>query len=67
MSTGTERPRWASTILRFLPPALLLVHALLLAYSLRHQFATRDEVAHVPAGLAIWDTGTFSLYRLNPH
>jgi Dolichyl-phosphate-mannose-protein mannosyltransferase len=35
-------------------------------YSLRHQFATRNEVAHVPAGLAVWYTGTFSLYRVNP-
>jgi len=46
--------------------ALLVTHTLLLAYSLRHQFATRNEVAHVPAGLAIWHTGTFSLYRVNP-
>ncbi len=45
---------------------LLVVHALLLLYSLRHQFATRNEVAHVPAGLSIWQTGTFSLYRVNP-
>jgi 4-amino-4-deoxy-L-arabinose transferase-like glycosyltransferase len=46
--------------------SLLAAHALLLAYSLRHQFATRNEVAHVPAGLAIWYTGDFSLYRVNP-
>jgi Dolichyl-phosphate-mannose-protein mannosyltransferase len=46
--------------------ALLATHALLLTYSLRHQFATRNEVAHVPAGLSTWHTGTFTLYRVNP-
>jgi hypothetical protein len=45
---------------------LLIVHALLLLYGIRCHFATRNEVAHVPAGLAVWKTGTFSLYRVNP-
>lgn len=51
---------------RFVIVLLLTVHALLLLYSIPHQFATRNEVAHVPAGLAVWQTGTFSLYRVNP-
>jgi hypothetical protein len=45
---------------------LLATHALLLLYGIRCQFATRNEVAHVPAGLAVWETGTFTLYRVNP-
>lgn len=45
---------------------LLTVHALLLLYGIRCHFATRNEVAHVPAGLAVWKTGTFTLYRVNP-
>ncbi len=35
-------------------------------YGIRCHFATRNEVAHVPAGLAVWKTGTFTLYRVNP-
>lgn len=46
--------------------ALLATHALLLLYGIRCHFATRNEVAHVPAGLAVWETGTFTLYRVNP-
>ncbi len=42
------------------------IHALLLLYGIRCHFATRNEVAHVPAGLAVWHTGTFTLYRVNP-
>jgi hypothetical protein len=30
------------------------------------QFPTRNEVAHVPAGLSYWERGTFDLYRVNP-
>jgi 4-amino-4-deoxy-L-arabinose transferase-like glycosyltransferase len=45
---------------------LLTLHALLLLYSIRCHFATRNEVAHVPAGISCWQTGTFSLYCVNP-
>lgn len=51
---------------RLVIAVLLAVHALLLLYGIGCQFPTRNEVAHVPAGLAIWETGTFSLYRVNP-
>lgn len=51
---------------RLVMAVLLTVHALLLLYSAHCQFATRNEVAHVPAGLAVWKTGTFTLYRVNP-
>jgi hypothetical protein len=45
---------------------LLSAHVALLGYSMRWQFATRNEVAHVPAGISCWETGRFSLYRVNP-
>ncbi|HEY7428721.1 MAG TPA: glycosyltransferase family 39 protein [Gemmataceae bacterium] len=51
---------------RLVMAVLLAVHALLLLYSIRCHFATRNEVAHVPAGISCWQTGTFSLYRVNP-
>lgn len=49
-----------------LPALLLAAHTALLVYSSRWQFPTRNEVAHVPAGLACWYTGDFSLYGVNP-
>jgi hypothetical protein len=45
---------------------LLFIHVGLLLYSLRHNFATVDEVGHLPAGVAHWETGDFSPYRVNP-
>jgi hypothetical protein len=45
---------------------LLLIHACLVLYSLRHNFATVDEVGHLAAGVAHWKTGDFSPYRVNP-
>jgi hypothetical protein len=55
-----------SSLCRLVMVLLLAVHALLLLYGIRCHFATRNEVAHVPAGLAVWKTGTFTLYRVNP-
>src|SRR5579875_1359209 len=46
--------------------ALLLIHAGLVLYSLRHNFVTVDEVGHLAAGVAHWETGNFSPYRVNP-
>lgn len=48
------------------PACLLLIHACLLVASSLLQFPTRNEVAHVPAGLTYWRTGNFSLYNVNP-
>lgn len=53
---GTARQR--------LPP--YLAHAGLVLYSLRCNFATVDEVGHLAAGVAHWETGDFSPYRVNP-
>ena len=45
---------------------LLVVHAALLLYSLRRNFATVDEPGHLAAGISYWDTGNFDIYRVNP-
>jgi len=58
--------REQASLCRFVVVLLLTIHALLLLYGIHCHFATRNEVAHVPAGLAVWETGTFSLYRVNP-
>ena len=45
---------------------LLAVHASLVLYSLRRNFVTVDEVGHLAAGVAHWETGDFGPYRVNP-
>jgi 4-amino-4-deoxy-L-arabinose transferase-like glycosyltransferase len=50
---------------RTLIAGLLIAHATLLLISSRLQFPTRNEVAHVPAGLVCWE-GNYSLYSVNP-
>jgi hypothetical protein len=52
--------------LQLLLSALLVTHAGLLFYSASVTFPTRNEVAHIPAGLSYWQSGTFSLYSVNP-
>jgi hypothetical protein len=66
MNTAMERPRRASTILRFLPPALLLVHAGLLMYGAAVHSPSIDEVGHMAAGLSHWKFQRFDLYHVNP-
>ena len=66
MHTAMERPRWAPTILRFLPPALLLVHAGLLMYGAAVHSPSIDEVGHMAAGLSHWKFQRFDLYHVNP-
>ncbi len=45
---------------------LVVVHVLLLSSLADRYSPTVDEVAHLPAGLAIWNDADFSLYRVNP-
>jgi hypothetical protein len=45
---------------------LLAVHTGLLLGSIRHTFITVDELGHMAAGLSYWETGRFSVYRVNP-
>ncbi len=46
--------------------ALLAVHLGLAVPSLLSENPTVDEVAHLPAGISYWQTGTFKLYHHNP-
>jgi 4-amino-4-deoxy-L-arabinose transferase-like glycosyltransferase len=57
------RKRWSTL---GMVAALLLINAGLVLYSLRHNFACIDEVAHLAAGVAQWETGDFAPYRVNP-
>jgi 4-amino-4-deoxy-L-arabinose transferase-like glycosyltransferase len=45
---------------------LLALHAALLLGNLSWNFIVYDEVAHVPAGVSHWQTGSFCLDRVNP-
>ncbi len=45
---------------------LLTIHAGLLLHSLRQNFVVVDESAHLAAGISHWQTGTYSMYRVNP-
>jgi Dolichyl-phosphate-mannose-protein mannosyltransferase len=51
---------------RVLVCLLLLVHAGLLAWIDLRNSPSPDEVAHLPAGLSHWRSGTFDLYNVNP-
>src|SRR5436190_14340789 len=46
--------------------ALMLAHAALVVHASWRSSPTIDEFAHVPAGIAYWQTGTFALYHHNP-
>jgi hypothetical protein len=46
--------------------AILLAHAVLLAWSDKRNSPSIDEVGHLAAGLSHWDLGHFELYRVNP-
>lgn len=43
-----------------------MTHACLLWYSSCRNFVTVDEPGYLAAGISHWDTGTFSMYRVNP-
>jgi hypothetical protein len=61
LGVSIDRP-----IRRTIVTALLIIHAGLLMGNLYLNFITCDEIAHVPAGLSHWQTGSFSLDRVNP-
>lgn len=44
----------------------MVIHAMLLGFLAWKNAPTVDEVAHLPAGLVIWNDADFSLYRVNP-
>ena len=51
---------------RYLIILILIFHAVLLAWVGYRNSPTWDEVCHLPAGLFIWNTGTFNAYSVNP-
>jgi hypothetical protein len=61
-----RRTNWLDRRAGMIWPCLLLAHATLLLINTRLQSPTRNEVAHVPAGLACWRNGSFNLYSVNP-
>src|SRR5690348_7084767 len=46
--------------------AVMMTHAVLLLWAIPRDFVVVDEVGHIPAGVSHWQTGSFSLYRVNP-
>jgi hypothetical protein len=61
-----RRPPTTGSAYRLAAVGFVLAHLSLVAYGGYRHSPTRNEVAHVPAGLAVWTTGTFTLYRVNP-
>jgi len=51
--------RWAAL-------AIVATHTALLAWSAYRQSPTRNEVAHLVAGISDWQFGRFDVYRVNP-
>lgn len=45
---------------------LLAIQAGLVAWMAFRNSPTCDEIGHLPAGIAIWESGRFDLYRVNP-
>ena len=58
--TGSRGRVWAGVV------ALLALQYALAASSLLVENPTVDEIAHLPAGITYWQTGTFKLYHHNP-
>src|SRR5688500_5714696 len=51
---------------RYLAGAMILLHALLLAWSTFSNSVTFYEYAHLPAGVSYWRYGQFDVYNLSP-
>lgn len=45
---------------------MLLMHACMLAWLASHNSPSPDEIAHLPAGMLIWQHGRYDLYPVNP-
>ncbi len=53
-------------IYALLPVSLFVIQVVLLGFISYRYFPTRNEVAHLPAGLTHWNPGVFSVYSANP-
>jgi len=66
--SATERPECArlrrSTLTWLV--SLIAVHSVLVIWNDVWNSPVIDEVGHLPAGIRIWETGRFDLYRVNP-
>jgi prepilin-type processing-associated H-X9-DG protein len=51
---------------RRLVAALLLPYAALLGWSASQNSPTVDEPGHLAAGISVWESGRFDMYRVNP-
>ncbi len=51
---------------RYIVVGLMVLHSLLLGWNGFRHSPTEDEIAHLPAGIAIWRMGATDLYRVNP-
>src|SRR5438132_11721809 len=65
-STGDFLMPSSRSWVRVLVVLLLGAHAGMLLDSARKNFVTADEVGHIAAGICHWETGTYSMYRVNP-
>lgn len=61
---GAPKKKAPGTIL--VAAVLLAVHAGLLLHSAGRNFVTMDEAGHIAAGISHWQSGTYSMYRVNP-
>lgn len=61
-SSGAGKYGWGALC----PIGLILILAALLYGSARETSVTADEFAHLPAGLAYYQTGRFTVYHQNP-
>jgi hypothetical protein len=56
----------ATPAVRVLVPTLLSVQVALLSHGCCQNAAVVDETSHIAAGVSHWQTGTHSMYRVNP-
>ncbi|WP_435007070.1 ArnT family glycosyltransferase [Tundrisphaera lichenicola] len=64
--TPTRSGFWSRSRVALAVVLILATHGALAVDSLLQENATVDEVAHMPAGVTYWQTGTFKLYHHNP-
>lgn len=60
-----ERSKLARSTVKWLV-ILIAVHSALVVWNDVWNSPVIDEVGHLPAGIRIWETGQFDLYRVNP-
>jgi hypothetical protein len=64
-AVSTARPT-SRHLITWIMPALLAIHACLLAYGAIVHSPTYNEPAHLMAGIRYWQFGQFDIYSVNP-